>query len=340
MGMKKALIILGITLSILSLLFWFLIKSNGYEITQKDKYPNIPYFPKLSDANFNNVAIDSLHVINYHANKHTIFVNYSKTDDLYRENFIVLTNKSFKNLAYRKLAERDSYRLDTLDNLLVILKNDTVGKVANCEIINSTNGDAKNAKEIDAETYAKIGNFWFLVKHQTNASHDTELLIFKNKIGEYIFLQGDEANKTAKKLILTELQSFDNGVSIKIGGDPEIKHPNINLFDHVVTDNSFKRLLNISTPSSNANPSENRMTKNEGYLANKGWFDKSRIYYFKMRLATAETSFKTDGYWYSDLYFDQLNTPKSNQDTLFYYAKNKIYKFYKVKKIIQVTTKL
>ncbi|WP_262920891.1 hypothetical protein [Epilithonimonas zeae] len=43
-----------------------------------------------------------------------------------------------------------------------------------------------------------------------------------------------------------------------------------------------------------------------------------------MRLKSAEVKFKTDSFFYSDVYFEQLNTPKSDRDSLFYISKNRV----------------
>jgi len=258
-------------------------------------------------------------------------LNYAKTKNIYDTTFITVVNHAFKNLAQRILDRKDHFKIDTVNQLLFVLRHDTIGKYSSCEAIDLKNGYAKNVKPLDKKGYEALDNQLILLKHATNASHDTDLLIFENEVDDYFFMQGDEANKTAKTFILTEAQNFSSPFGIKIGGDPEIKHHNINLFDKVVTGNSLKRLFSIPTPSSNVSPNEGRMTKNEGYAEDKGWFDKDRIYYFKMKLKTSEVKFKTDIYYISDVYFDQLNMPKSEQDTLFYFSKGKIYKFYSKK---------
>ena len=297
---------------------------------KEDQYHNIPYFPKVTDSgNFRNVALDTMHVIDYYANDKSIFVRYSNTEYDYDKNFITIVNHSFKNLAHRVLKERDYFEIDTVNQLLFIFKHDTLGNYARCESINLKNGTSKNVSLLDEEGFQNLKNKLSLVKHATNASHDTDLLIFENEQNDFFLMKGDLANKIAKTLALNEVKNFSSPFGIKIGGDPEIRHQNINLFDKVVTGNSFKRLLSIPTPSSNGSLNDNRMVKNAGYLENKGWFDKDRIYYFKMKLKTREVKFKTDIYYISDVYFDQLNTPKSDQDTLFYFSKDKIYKFYR-----------
>jgi len=327
---KKAILITVSIIDILVLSVWLLMKSNGYEIPKKDKFPTIPYFPATTNsAHFSNMVLDTMQVINYYANNNAIFLNYAKTKNIYDTTFITLVNHSFKNLAYRILDRKDHFKIDTVNQLLFIFKHYTLGKYSKCERINLKNGNAKIVKLLDEKGFRNLKNQLSLVKHATNASHDTDLLIFEKEVDDYFFMQGNEANTAAKTLTITEEKNFTSPFGIKIGGDTEIKHHNINLFDKVVTGNSFKRLLSIPTPSSNGSLNDDRMVKNAGYLENKGWFDKDRIYYFKMKLKTREVKFKTDIYYISDVYFDQLNTPKSDQDTLFYFSKDKIYKFYR-----------
>jgi len=68
--MKKAIVITVSIICILGLLVWLAMKSNGYEIPRKDKYADVPYFPAISNSNrFRNVVLDSIHVIDYYANK-------------------------------------------------------------------------------------------------------------------------------------------------------------------------------------------------------------------------------------------------------------------------------
>ena len=300
---------------------------------KEDKYPNVPYFPKITDsANFSNVGLDTMRVIDYYANDKSIFVHYSRTEDIYDTTYVAIVNTSFKNLAFRTLDRRECFEIDTVNQLLFIFKQDTLGNYLNCESIDLKNGNSKNVSLLDENGFGNLKNKLRLVKHATNASHDTDLLIFENEQTDFFLMKGDVANKTAKTLALTEDKNFSSPFGIKIGGDPEIKHQNINLFDKVVIGNRPKRLLSIPTPSSNGNSNNDRMVKNAGYLENEGWFDKDRIYYFKMKLKTGEVKFKTDIYYISDVYFDQLNTPKSDQDTLFYFSKDKIYKFYRTGK--------
>lgn len=330
--MKKAIIITVSVLAFVALLFWLLITSNGFEIPKSDKYPDVPYFPKISDSiNFKNEVIDTMHVIDYYTTVKNIFVRYSRTQDIYDTTYIAVVNPSFKNLAFKVLDRHDRFEIDTVNQLLFIFKQDTLGNYISNESIDLKNGYVKPVKPLDENDFQKLKNQLTLVKHATNASHDLDLLIFENEQNDFFLMKVDEANRTAKTLLVTEDKNFSSPFGIKIGGDPEIKHQNINLFDKVVIGNRPKSLFSIPTPSSNGNPNEDRMTKNTGYLANKGWFDKDRIYYFKMKLKTSEVKFKTNIYYLSDVFFDQLNTPKSDQDTLFYFSQNKVYKFFKVK---------
>jgi len=330
--MKKALIVTVSALIFLALLFWLLILSKGFEIPKEDKYPDVPYFPKISDTiNFKNELLDTLRVIDYYSTDKSIFVRYSRTEYIYDTTYIAIVNTSFKNLAFKALDRRDRFEIDTVNQLLFIFKQDTLGNYLNNESIDLKNGHIKPVKLLDENGFQNLKNQLSLVKHATNASHDTDLLIFENVQNDFFLMKGDVANKTAKTLALTEDKNFSSPFGIKIGGDPEIKHQNINLFDKIVKGNRPKRLFSIPTPSSNGNSNNERMVKNAGYLENKGWFDKDRIYYFKMKLKTGEVKFKTDSYYLSDVFFDQLNTPKSDQDTLFYFSQNKIYKFYKTK---------
>ncbi|WP_300671046.1 hypothetical protein [Soonwooa sp.] len=50
-----------------------------------------------------------------------------------------------------------------------------------------------------------------------------------------------------------------------------------------------------------------------------------------MKLKNEEVEFKTNLYYNSFTYFDELNSPKTDQDTLLYYSENRFYQFYKKK---------
>ncbi|WP_312324780.1 hypothetical protein [Soonwooa sp.] len=50
-----------------------------------------------------------------------------------------------------------------------------------------------------------------------------------------------------------------------------------------------------------------------------------------MKLKNEEVEFKTNLFYNSDNYFDELNSPKIDQDTLLYYSDKRFYQFYKKK---------
>lgn len=110
--MKKAIVITVSIICILGLLVWLAMKSNGYEIPRKDKHPDVPYFPAIANADrFSNMVLDSMHVISYYANNETIFLNYSKIENIYDTTAIAIVNHAFKNLAHRILDRKDHFKL-------------------------------------------------------------------------------------------------------------------------------------------------------------------------------------------------------------------------------------
>ncbi|UQB69675.1 hypothetical protein [Epilithonimonas zeae] len=271
--MKKIILIL-IPISIVSmLLFFVLISSKGYEITKKDQHPEIPYFPKISDSvNFSNRVLDSMYILNYSTNGKTIFLNYTKTDWNDEVKFIAILNQSFKNIFFREIKNKDHFVIDSTSQSLYLINRDSTDIISNIEIIDLEKGKLKNVKKIDEKTYLSDKSELMLFKHSTNASNDTDLLFFKNLRDDFFFLEGEQANKIAKTLILTENYNFDSGVTIKIGGDSGIKHQNINLLGHIVTSNKLSSFSGFGTPSSSyteENEREKRYQQNEGYSSDK-----------------------------------------------------------------------
>ncbi len=119
--------------------------------------------------------------------------------------------------------------------------------------------------------------------------------------------------------------SFDgNLIAIKMAGDNGINVHNIQLFDKAVTGNSLGR-ISYGTPSSGVEG------RGKVYEKDRGIFTQSRDYFFKMKLNNEEVEFKTNLFYNSDNYFDELNCPKTDQDTLLYYSDKRFYKFYKKK---------
>ena len=119
--------------------------------------------------------------------------------------------------------------------------------------------------------------------------------------------------------------SFDgNLIAIKMAGDNDINVHNIQLFDKAVTVNSLGR-ISYGTPSSGVEG------RGKVYEKDRGIFTQSRDYFFKMKLKNEEVEFKTNLFYNSDNYFDELNSPKTDQDTLLYYSDKRFYQFYKKK---------
>ena len=116
-----------------------------------------------------------------------------------------------------------------------------------------------------------------------------------------------------------------NFISIRMAGDKEINVQNIQLFDKTVTDNTLKS-ISLGTPSSSPNEGRPKVFEKD-----RGIFWQSRYYFFKMKLKNEEVAFKTYLFYNSDIYFDELNSPKTDQDTLLYYSNSRFYQFYKKK---------
>lgn len=91
----------------------------------------------------------------------------------------------------------------------------------------------------------------------------------------------------------------------------------------MVVANQWKRFFVVGTPSSNGGTGEPSKHKD------KGWFDKSRNYFFNIKLGEHVGQFKTPLFYNSFTYFDELTDPKTANDTLLYYTDNRFYQFYK-----------
>ena len=151
-----------------------------------------------------------------------------------------------------------------------------------------------------------------------------KLLFLANDSTQILY---DVNARKIKNFSNTELQETKENVkdgqlvSVTVAGDKGIKTHNIRLFDIAITSNKLK---NISLPT----PSSNSSGRTTGY-EDKGIFDKEKLYFFSMKLKNDEVKFKTDLFYNSDIYFDELNVPKSDKDTLLYYCHNRFYRFYK-----------
>ncbi|MGL6037792.1 MAG: hypothetical protein ACRC0E_02740 [Soonwooa sp.] len=164
---------------------------------------------------------------------------------------------------------------------------------------------------------------------------------YENEKNWVYFSSASSENKDLKPFVLdintlkthdlsaTELKnkklSFDGRlIAIKMAGDHGINMHNIQLFDKAVTGNSLGR-ISYGTPSSSVEGRE------KVYEKNSGIFTQSRDYFFKMKLKNKEVEFKTDLFYNSGIYFDELNSPKTDKDTLLYYSDKRFYQFYKKK---------
>lgn len=207
--MKKTILILLSIIIAVMLIFYGFIVSKGYEIPKKDQHPEMPYFPKISDSvNYSNQVLDSMYVLNHFANSKTIFLNYTRSDRNAETKFIAILNQSFKNILHRKIEKKDHFRIDTLNQSLYFIKRDSTDKISKIEIIDLVNGKSNDMKKLSEKTYLDNKAELILLKHSTNANNDTYLLLFKNPENHYFFMEGEEANKTAKNIDINRILQF------------------------------------------------------------------------------------------------------------------------------------
>jgi len=326
---KKIIIIVSAFLVLICAGFY----KAGYELPGKDKRPEVPFFPKITDSgNFENIAIDSMNVSAYRNNPESkyILLAYNSTAAGFS---LSVKERPFQSIYQRNLPNGSIYAFDDLAGLLFIGVADTGGNLngyAACEIYNISRGTLFRAAELNYDNYQSKKDVLRVLKFHLDGL--ASVIFFEDQQGQYYFVKNGLAIEASKHFPYQKNGDFNTGVSVRIGGDPEISHPNFILYDQAVLGIKVKSLLHMGTPSSSSDydgSRRRRYEQNEGYSGMQGMFDKDYLYYFKMKLKASEVMFKSSLYHYSDTYFDQLNVPASDRDTLFYYAQRKIYKFYK-----------
>jgi len=320
---KKLIIFFGLLfLLIISLLFF----NSGYEFPNKNKHPEIPFFPKTTNqADFVNRKVDSFYVNSYSLLKKSnlLLVDYDKDTLNHQSSSLSLITKNLKPVFQFKTTDYLHYAFDENRNSIFVTESNGDG-VKHGIIFNINSGKKELIHELNDTTYQRLKQKLNVLKHFTPNVNFTQAIFFVSKGGLFYLAKNELATRLSKELALKEGNNFNFLVSIVTAGDSSICSKNIQLFDKTVVSNNFKRLLVIGTPSSNSNGGKKPLVDED-----KGWFDKSRYYFFKMKLANAEVKFKTHLFYNSDLYFDELSEPKTNTDTLLYYAKNRFYQFYK-----------
>lgn len=311
---------------------------NGYESTQKDKYPKIPFFPNItSPEKFVNKSIDSMYVRHFYSSKkfNQVVVEYVRNSETYDSISIALFTSSLKKLFSVKLEREVYWDYDEKQKKLFIAQevyymdkdNNLNNKINNAYIIDITNGKKEIFSEIDSVSFKKIKSELVVLKHFTS-SYLTGVIYFKNNNNDYFIAKNENAAAIAKQIKIGN-NNFDFTVSMILAGDPKIKNEKIKLSERIVTKNNLGFHLSFDINNHYSLEAEKEHMRNEGYKYSKGWFDKDELYYFKMRLKNETVQFKSSLYYYSEFYFIELNKPKTDYDTLNYYSQNRLYQFYK-----------
>ena len=324
--MLRNLIIFFIALFVGFLILLF--KWSGYEFPDKKKHSEIPFFPRTTkDGTFTNKRIDSIYVHYYELLKKTdlLLVSYRTDSSSNAPNSVALFTKSFKTIFQTSSENELYYSFDNQRKILFIVESasDTLSKV---HAFNVDQRRLENISLLSDKELERMKDQLEIVKHYTVIGGYTKALFLSDRVGKIYFATPKDSEKINKEFTLKEQDNFDFSAWIVMAGDSTIHNKNITLFDKTVVSNNLKRLFAYGTPSSpggDGNP--------PNFDEDKGWFDKWRWYFFKMKLGNEEVEFKTDLYYNSETYFDELNDPKTNQDTLLYYSKNRFYQFYKNK---------
>ncbi|NNT72865.1 hypothetical protein HKT18_11615 [Flavobacterium sp. IMCC34852] len=340
--MKKVLKIVLPIMAIVCLAVYLIIRNimfdNGYESTQKDKYPEVPFFPHITSAEkFVNKPIDSMYVRNFYSSKkfNQVVVEYVKDSATFDSVSIALFTSSLKKIYSVKL-ERDVYwdydekqqKLFIAQEVYYTDKDDNLSnKIDNAFIIDITTGKKEVLNEIDSVGFKKIKNELTVLKHFTG-SYQTGLIYFKNNKNDYCIAKNEHAAAIAKEIKIGT-NNFDFTVSMLLAGDPKIKNEKIKLSERIVTNNELGFHLSFDINNHYSAEAEEEHKRNEGYKYYQGWFDKDELYYFTMKLKNETVRFKSILYYYSDFYFIELNKPTTDNDTLNYYTQNRLFQFYK-----------
>lgn len=304
---------------------FLLFRMSGYEIPDENKYPDIPFFPKTTNgATFINKRVDSMYIREYQILKKSnlILVNYAKDSLENNSSGLAVVTKSFSPVFYLHANQELYYSFDEKRSLLCIVESssDTTTAVV---VFNILKRKKEIVKNLTMATYQKLVNNLAVVKHYSSNPDFTEGIFFTDTNGQIYFAKSEVSNVISKLVKMKEADNFNFAISFVTAGDSTIHIKNIRLFENAVVSNKLKRLFVVGTPSSSGvccNP--------PNFYEDKGWFDKWRHFYFTIKLGNQEAKFKTDLYYNSETYFDELTDPKTSQDTLLYYSKNRFYQFY------------
>ncbi|TDG35601.1 hypothetical protein EZJ43_13350 [Pedobacter changchengzhani] len=302
-----------------------LFKWSGYEFPNENKHPEIPFFPKTTNGStLINKRVDSMYIRAYQILKKSdlILVNYAKDSLENNSSELAVVTKSFSPVFYLHAKQALNYSFDEKRNLLCVVESSTDTTLA-VVVFNITKRKREIVKNLTIATYQELFNSLAVVKHFSPHRDFTQGIFFTDTNGQIYFAKSELANAISKVVKMEEADNFNFTISITYAGDATIHTKNIKVFDNTVVSNHFKRLLAYGTPSSpggDGNP--------PNFPEDKGWFDKWRYYFFKIRLKNKEAEFKTNLYNNSGTYFDELSEPKTDQDTLLYYSENRFYQFY------------
>ena len=319
--MKNKLVIF-FTLLFLGLT-WLLFSVSGYEFPNKKKHAEIPFFPATTNKSFVNHQIDSVFVQSYQELKKSnlLLINYDKNENVDESFSLTIVTKSFKPIFYLKSTDYLYSSLnDSLNTLFIIKEKDNL-KEGFAFNLNTRKSMVINP--INEKDFNLIRPNLKVAKHFTSNGGETESVFLIDDQAKIYFVNGKKADEISKIISLKEKYNFDFSAWMIFNGDSTIQTKHIQIFDKVVVGNEFKRLFVVGTPSSNGS------TGGPSIHKDKGWFYKSRYYFFNVKIGNELTQFKTDLFYDSFTYFDELTDPKTANDTLLYYADNRFYQLYK-----------
>ncbi|SOD13329.1 hypothetical protein [Pedobacter xixiisoli] len=323
--MNKKLIVF-FSLLVFIVIISLVIFNSGYELPNKNKHPEIPFFPRITNENdFTNRKVDSFYVNSYSLLKKSnlLLINYDKDTVDRQSTSLAIVNKSFKSIFHFKTTDYLHYTFDEKTNSLFLIENTGEG-IKKGIIFNINLHKTEFIHELNEKAYENLKEKLKVIKHFTPNGNFTEAIFFVSNGGQFYIAKNELASRISKDMALTAGDNFNFLVSIVMAGDTSIHSNSIQLFDKTVISNRIKRLIVIGTPSSNSSDSKKPMIDED-----KGWFSKSRYYFFKIKFNKTEVKFKTHLFYNSDVYFDELSEPKTSTDTLLYYAQNRFYQFYK-----------
>jgi len=329
--MKKVILFSGFIFIVILAIVYSKLKQSGFEFSKKDIHPEYPLFPKISDSlNYINKEIDTVHIaelrILKNSDKKIIF--YSKTSETPADRIMVFS-KNLKPIFY--IQHEKDLEFDTNENNKVLFiihrenfSDNEMSKIRDTYVVNLDNGQKYVVHDIKREAYLREKKNLKLIKYTYQYQHSDNAAFFEDSKGNFYVLKNND-------LVFDDVKEFDASkiFEIKSSSLKDFHNPNIILEEKIVNNVSFKPLFTGAdvSPYGNSKQEPVKYGVEEDNDAD-GFFDKSRLYYFKIKLKNKYTYFKTD-WLYGLNSFKTLHQPKSDSDSLIYYHDSKIYVFYK-----------